>query len=403
MGRSMLIVVLLMSTIFGGIVIALQRQMRSLPDVMVRNLLLKEAESVSDYALRTGIRNAQSMGLQMPVEGVPLNFTQTFNNFRVGHCTIDSIRYSFINSTAQYRARTTVRASMQGYNITYPAEMAFNFPIVSIVGSPNCFYFEMDQPQFHGSNEWIRDTSGNDYTGEPHNAISTRPHGSGANGWKCASLDGSDDYIDIRCDPGCTTHPALVVSSEFTLIVFAKVRQGTTANQGTLVWLAGDPYDTNSSNGAHPGNNLRYKPTAGIFYNASDGKMHFNVTLDNGPRTLLDTSFPYTPLGKWPHNKDPWHFFAMTFKNGTVKSYFNGVRQTTLWGGFWNDAIPSRHGVSVGRRDIRNLGSGGTSEYKYFFGLLDQVGMYNRALTDAEIANLYLTIIKPENILYIKD
>lgn len=403
MGRSMLIVVLLMSTIFGGIVIALQRQMRSLPDVMVRNLLLKEAESVSDYALRTSIRTATSMGLQMPVEGVVMNFTKTFNNFNIGHCTIDSIRYSFVNSTSQYRAQTTVRASMQGVNVVYPAEMAFNFPVTAIVGNPNCFYFEMDQPQFHGSNEWIRDTSGNEYTGEPHNAISTRPHGSGANGWKCASLDGVNDYIDIVCEPGCTEHPNLRVSQEFTLIVFAKIREETTVNQGTLVWIAADPYDTGSSNGAHPGNNLRYKPTAGIYYNASDGKMHFNVTLDNGPRTLLDTSFSYTPVGKWPHNKDPWHFFAMTFKNGTLKSYFNGARQTTLWGGFWNDAIMNQYGISVGRRDIRNLGSGGTSEYKYFFGLLDQVGMYNRALTDAEIANLYTTIIKPENILYIKD
>ena len=118
MGRSVLILVVLMSTIFGGIVVSMQRRMQNFPEVMVRNLLKKEAESVSDYALRTGIRNAQSMGLQMPVEGVPLNVTQTFNNLRVGHCSIDSIRYRFINTTSQYRAQTAVRASMQGFNIT---------------------------------------------------------------------------------------------------------------------------------------------------------------------------------------------------------------------------------------------------------------------------------------------
>ena len=281
--------------------------------------------------------------------------------------------------------------------------MAFNFPITAIAGNPNCFYFEMDQPQFHGSNEWIRDTSGNDYTGQPYNAISTRPHGSGANGWKCASLDGVNDYIDILCQPGCTEHPNLVVSAEYTLIAFAKVRTETTVNQGTLVWLAADPYDSGSANGAHPGGNLRYKPTGGIFYNASDQKMHFVATLDNSNKYMIDASFAYTPVGKWPHNKDAWHFFGMTLKNGTLKTYFNGIRQTTTWSGWWNDAIPNRYGVSVGRRDIRNLGTGGVGEYKYFFGLLDQVGLYNRALTDAEMYGLYMGVIKPENILYIKD
>lgn len=40
MGRSVLIVVLLMSTLFAGIVISMQRKMMKLPDVMVRNLRL---------------------------------------------------------------------------------------------------------------------------------------------------------------------------------------------------------------------------------------------------------------------------------------------------------------------------------------------------------------------------
>ena len=363
---------------------------------------MKEAESVSDYALRTGIRNAVSLGLQVPQEG-HTDTTQVFTNFRVGHCVIDSIRYSFVEGADHYRAQTTVRASMQGVNITYPAEMAFNYPISAVVGNPNCFYFEMDQPQFHGSNEWIRDTSGNNYTGEPYNAVSTRPHGSGANGWKCASFDGVDDYIDIRCEPGCPDHPRLVVSSALTIVCFAKIRVETTANQGTLVWLASDPYDHGSANGAHPGNNLRYKPTGAIWYSRTDQSMHFAATLNNGPKTMVEAVVPYTPLGKWPHNKDPWHFFGMTLRFGILKAYINGVKVATVYQGITNDAIPNTYGVSVGRRDIRNLGSGGTAEYKYFYGLMDQVGLYDRALSEAEMYGFYLGVIRPENILYIRD
>jgi hypothetical protein len=34
---------------------------------------------------------------------------------------------------------------------------------------------------------------------------------------------------------------------------------------------------------------------------------------------------------------------------------------------------------------------------------LDQVGMYNRALTEAEMYAFYIGVIRPENILYIRD
>lgn len=401
MGRSVLILVILMSTLFAGIVINLQEKMLNLPDVMVRNMLWKEAESVSDYALRTGIRNAGSMGFSAPIEGY-YNFTQYFDDFTIGHCTIDSIRYSFVESADHYRAQTTVRASLHGINLTYPAEMAFNYPITAIVGTPNCFYFEMDQPQFHGSNEWIRDTSGNGYTGQPYNAVSTRPHGSGANGWKCASFDGTDDYIDIRCEPGCTEHPALILTDEVTLVSFAKIRTDTNSNQGTIVWVSSDPYDTSSSNGAHPGNNLRVKPTAAIWYNSTNSSVHFAVTLNNGPKTYVEAIVPYTPLGKWPHNKDPWHHFGLTYNGWTLKAYINGIKKATVFAPSFAGVIPNRYGISVGRRDLRTVGTT-NSEYKYFKGLLDQVGMYNRALTEAEMYAFYIGVIRPENILYIRD
>jgi len=390
-----------MSTLFAGIVINLQEKMLNLPDVMARNMLWKEAESVSDYALRTGIKNAGLMGFSVPVEG-QYNFTQNFNNFRIGHCTIDSIRYSFVEGADHYRAQTTVRASLHGINLTYPAEMAFNYPITAIVGTPNCFYFEMDQPQFHGSNEWIRDTSGNNYTGEPHNAVSTRPHGSGANGWKCSSFDGSDDYIDIRCEPGCTEHPVLVLTDEVTLVAFAKIRTDTNTNQGTILWVPSDPYDTGSPSGIHPGGNLRNKPTAAIWYNDANNSVHFAVTLNNGPRTYVEAIVPYTALGEWPHNKDPWHQFGLTYNGWTLKAYINGIKKATVLAPSYAGVIPNRYGISVGRRDLRTVGTT-NSEYKYFKGLLDQVGMYNRALTEAEMYAFYIGVIRPENILYIRD
>ncbi|MDZ4182329.1 MAG: hypothetical protein U1B83_05570, partial [Candidatus Cloacimonadaceae bacterium] len=64
MGRSMLIVVVLMSTLYTGIMMSMQRSLFSLPDIVSRNMLQKQAESVSDYALRTAVRRSVSLGMQ---------------------------------------------------------------------------------------------------------------------------------------------------------------------------------------------------------------------------------------------------------------------------------------------------------------------------------------------------
>jgi hypothetical protein len=111
---------------------------------------------------------------------------------------------------------------------------------------------------------------------------------------------------------------------------------------------------------------------------------------------------PYTPLGKWPHNKDPWHHFGLTYNGWTLKAYINGIKKATVLAPSFAGVISNRYGISVGRRDLRTAGTT-SSEYKYFLGLLDQVGMYNRALTEAEMYAFYIGVIRPENILYIRD
>ncbi len=158
MGRSMIVVVILMGTIYAGIMLTMQNRLMNLPEVFVRQLLSKEAESVSDYALRTAVRNSVQLGIQAQA-GTLLQLTQVFNNFQVGHCIIDSIQYSFVETANHYRAKSYVRGTLQDQDIVYPAEIAFNFPISQIVGLPECFYLEMDQPQFNPSFNEVEDSS----------------------------------------------------------------------------------------------------------------------------------------------------------------------------------------------------------------------------------------------------
>lgn len=385
----MIVVVVLMGTIYMGIMMSLQKTLLRMPDVMVRQLLSKEAEAVSDYALRTAVRNSVTLGLQAS-EGSILKVSEVFDNFQIGNCVIDSIQYAFVESGNHYRAITHVRGTSLGQTIHYPAEIAFNFPISQVVGNPDCFYLEMDQPQFNPAFNRVYDSSEHGNDGFFHGAISTRPNGSGVNGWKCASFESSGGWIDF---PG---NASTEVSGNFSMVCFAKIRQGQSV--ATLLWLPSDPYDTTVSTGVHPGQDLRYKPTGGIWYQG--GNLHFSSV--NTAYTQTTITVPFTPDGKWPHNKDKWHFFALTYNNGILKAYVNGVLKGTAYQATL-PAIPSTYGFTLGRKDIRNLGSGGTSEYMYMYGLMDQVGLYNRTLSDAEIFNFYNGVINPAEILYIKD
>lgn len=393
MGRALLVVVILMSTIFAAIVVSMQKNLLKIPDIITYNMVRREAENVSDFALRKAVARASFLGASINPTYVT-NMTESYNNLTIGSTTIDSVRFSFNTSTQKFRAVSYVRGEKQGITLPYQAEIAFNFPISQIMSTPNCFYYEFNQPQFHGANEYIRDSSPNQNTGEPMNHMGTRPHG-GADSWKYAYFDGVDDYIRRE------DHPSLRLSGELTLVVFAKIDQGRTTS--SLVWIPSNPYDTGVPTVNGPGHNLRYKPTAGIWFTSSPKQINFGVTHENNVLTVA--TFPFVPDGKWPHNKDPWHFFAMTYNRNTrlLKGYYNGLLVTTVTATTPTPVKENTYGFQVGRRDIRVLGSGGNSEYMYMKGGLDQGGLWNRELSAAEIFGFYYGVINPADVLYIRD
>jgi hypothetical protein len=388
----MLIAVVLISTIYSGILLNVQRSLFKLPEVITENFIRKESENASDYALRTAVRDASQMIVTIPTDGVT-SVSRNYNNFNIGHCAIDSIKYRFVTDRSHYQAKTYVSGVLQGLHVDYNAEIAFNFPISQLIPTPDGIYYQCDQPQFHGSNEYIMDDSGCGNDGEPMNAIGTRPNGYGVDGWKCASFDGVNDYI-LTYD-----HPMIQVDSTFTYSVFAKVV--STEATACLMWMASDPYDTNVSQTGHPGWNLRYKPCGAIWYTSTPTKqMHFAVTLRSYVMLQLDIN--YTPVGKSPYNKDAWHHFVMTFNKGVLKAYINGVLMGTTTSLISKKTLTPEYGINFGRRDIRVPGTTAADLY-YLYGLEDQMGLFRRALTDQEVANLYWGIIKPADILYIRD
>jgi len=397
MGRSVLLLALMVGIIYLGINTRLQNRMMLLPHIQIKQMIEKETENVSDFALRNAVRNSVSLGLQTQ-SGSIRRFTQHFTDYAIGNSILDSIQYVFTGTGTEYRAITYVRGELQGMEVSHVGEIAFDFPMISLVGKPDVFYLEMDQPQFNPSPHFnhVIDTSGNNNHGLFYGDVSTRPMGQGANGWKCASFGSNGGWITF---PGNRTTE---VSTNFSIISFAKIRE--TSNVSTVVWIPSDPFDTNLSHtGAggvfRPGQNLRYKPTAGIWF--SNGQMHFSTVMTNYEQLIV--SKPFVPRGRWPHNRDRWVFLGLTYAPGVIKAYIDGVLVGTAIGNLPLPAIRSIHGFTLGRKDIRVLGPGGHSEYMYMFGLLDQVGMYRRTLTDDEMNMVYSEILSPTRLKYIKD
>src|SRR4029078_13386348 len=81
-----------------------------------------------------------------------------------------------------------------------------------------------------------------------------------------------------------------------------------------------------------------------------------------------------------------WQHLVMTFSNGTVKGYMNGqpvaFSANTFKG---NETITNyAYGLRIG------ADSDAANNYT---GTLDDVRLYNRVLSDAEVANLYSTTV----------
>ncbi|MCB5267390.1 MAG: LamG domain-containing protein [Candidatus Cloacimonetes bacterium] len=399
MGRAMLIFVVMMTAIYSTVLLSLQRRMLDLPRIIQRNQLTKQAESVSDYALRTAIRYSVFYGLMAGPNEV-IMWNQPYDGFKIQDCQIDSIRYTFVGDSSgdgsnHYRAISYVSGEAQGQSVQYRAEVAFNFPLTAMLDLDYCIHLEMDQPQFNPSENWNHVIDSSEHSNDAlfFGDVSTRPMGQGVDGWKCASFGSGGGYI---MHDGNET---MEVSSNYTLMVFAKIRSGHP--KATLIWLPLDPDDPVIDNNSLSWGQVRKKPTGGIYYDS--GNMYFEAVTENG--LTVQVSTPFTPDGKWPHNKDKWHFFAITYDRGKVKGYVNGlpVGQATnplYFLGIRRNAIRNK-GIYLGREYFGAAQAG--DGFRYMYGLLDQVGMVPRTLTDAEIWAYYNLVLNPADIEYIRD
>ena len=197
-------------------------------------------------------------------------------------------------------------------------------------------YWSFDE----GTGNTVYDLSGNGNHGTIHGATWTQ----GKFG-KALSFDGVDDYVD------CGNDESLNITDEITIEAWVK-RAGDfpTNNIGNIVWR--------HNYGARTGYRL---------FAYTNGRVRFAV--GNGSNIYYaGTGYPLSTIGEWVH-------VVGVFDGSYVKLYINGQ---------FNDEV--QFSGSFVEADCNLLISQGAETFN---GTIDEVRIYNRALSEEEIRYHY--------------
>ena len=112
-----------------------------------------------------------------------------------------------------------------------------------------------------------------------------------------------------------------------------------------------------------------------VIYKGNDN-YYLEGTSTNSSRPAMGGTFAGDLYGTGPLPANTWSHLAATYDGATMRLYVNGVQ------------VASRAKTGVIATSTNPLQIGGDSIYgQYFAGLIDEVRVYNRALSVAEIQN----------------
>lgn len=194
------------------------------------------------------------------------------------------------------------------------------------------------------------DESGNGHNGTENGATLTTDRFGNAN--KAYSFDGIDDYIHVPYDPTFD-----ISLTGFTVAVWFKANPA----QNPFYDIIDKSHGDNGSYDDRTGWVIQSDWSgATIDFIYGTGSTWYGIGVNN---SILD---------------DQWHHFAATVMGTTMNVYLDGVLQGT--NNFPAPPASNNRDLFIGKHYA--LG-------RYFHGLIDDIRIYNRALTDAEIIVLY--------------
>jgi uncharacterized protein (TIGR02145 family) len=194
------------------------------------------------------------------------------------------------------------------------------------------------------------DESGNGNNGTPVGASLTTDRYNSAN--HAFFFDGYTNYIEIPDAPSLDIANAITIS-------------------GWVYKLWDIPYSTIVTKG-------------GVNSDSNNYALHFLDTVGLGFTTNISANYNSTPISLWA-----WHHVSVTWDGTIVVFYVDGQPDIS--------AVSNLSGILPTNTSPMTIGADFTFGDEFFYGMLDDIRIYNRALSPSEVSQVYTE--SPCNVL----
>ncbi|SLM28798.1 putative LamG-like jellyroll fold [Desulfamplus magnetovallimortis] len=188
-------------------------------------------------------------------------------------------------------------------------------------------------------------------------------------------FDGRDDYITIA------HNKMLNVDNQFSICAWMQVNSNSNG-YSSIISKGGD-----DSSGEPHVYFLRIRPSSSVSSPIVDTEKRFQVFFLGQGGVSDDNEFSLISNEQWYENE--WSFVVGLFNGTTFKIYINGSLDSE--GNFhYPDRNPAGHRVYSNSYDLEIGRRFGDEQSKHHFnGSLDEIRIYNRALSQSEILQIY--------------
>jgi len=203
----------------------------------------------------------------------------------------------------------------------------------------------MDEASWNGTADEVADSTGNGNDGTATNGVTTV---AGGKFGRAGNFDAVDDYINVPHDSSINPSGAISVA------LWAKSNNAT--------------WNTNNA-----------------LASKRDAYMLAPVNATKQVRFYIYTTTWYYTSYTTTADITQWHHYAGTYDGANIKLYIDGslVASTPLTGAINTDTGP----LTIGRDDGQSA---------YFYGQIDEVAIYNRALSGTEVTEHATRVIKSD-------